>query len=455
TQGTVAPVHMVKADTPLTYDRPGVGSDNRVSNTGSLGFSEATKVGAYDCRPLASDATKPIRTDIGTVDFSAGEYYIFFDIDSAAGKENSECWNYKSNLNQLFLLSGIELTPVEPTADELEAAQEAYDAIVNEDGNPAVETKPTTGSKSFVKILSSKGEEPLYNKEHTAGDTITYTATGDDFLYWTQGMGECKTVISEDAALSIEAEKGAMYIYAVYAKDADTTEVVFYNGNKAEISRKSYAGGATIEMETLPSMAGFKDAASAWICVEDGREYTAENPATASGKLMRFVAKYPDVADETFTVTAVNGTADKVTVTYGETVTVTAPLRKGNSGIELFNYWEKDGEIVSFDESYSFRVYKDTTVTAVYKEYQPLTESVRKIILGERLVGGETAVIAEFINVTGAVEKGIMFGGTSLDDATHKVAMKGTDNFFSVIHNVSGAAKGYAILSDGSVIYSE
>ncbi len=455
--GSITEVYLVDASgLEFKYEKGNGKSLSDIGNLDSLLVNDAY-IGTHDSGNIATSETMPAVNKIGTKEIEAGEYYLVFNYNANSYNLNNKCWYRNQSgtyyFRQMFLLSGIQLTLVEDT--EQAAAQEVYDAIVNEDGNPAEPETLATGSKSFVKILSSKGKEPLYNKEHTAGDTITYTATGDDFLYWAQGIDAYRTAISDNPKLSIKAEKGAMYIYAVYAKDSDTTEVVFYNGNKAEISRKSYADGATIEMETLPSMAGFKDAASAWICVEDGKEYTAENPATASGKLMRFVAKYPDVADETFNVTAVNGTADKATVTYGETVTVTAPLRKNNTSTLLFNYWEKDGEIVSFDESYSFRVYKDTTVTAVYKEYQPLAESVRKIILGTRTVGNEAAVVAEFINVTDVVEKGIMFGGTSLDDATHKVAMKGTDNFFSVIHDVSGAAKGYAILSDGSVIYSE
>lgn len=443
---------------PATFD-----IDNAITAAASykhIGWHNSTKVSALG-EGTGIERTIPVDqynsmepvTGEGNVIIdvpTSGKYCVFLTVDPESQTRNSKK-NGTSGAYQFFLFYGVALTPVEDT--EQATAQEAYEDIVNEDGNPATEATLTTGNKSFVKILSAKDEEVLYNKEHTAGDTITYTASGDDFLYWAQGMGEYKTVISDNPELSIKAEKGAMYIYAVYAKDENTTEVIFYNGNKAEISRKSYENGAAIKMEALPSMAGFKDAASAWTCFEDGKEYTTENPATASGKIMRFVAKYPNTADETFTVTATNGTADKTTATYGEMVTVTAPLRKDNT--LLFNYWTKDGEIVSFNQSYSFRVYKDTTVTAVYKEYKPLAESVRKIILGTRTVGTETAVIAEFINVTDVVEKGIMFGGTSLDDATHKVAMKGTDNFFSVIDDVTGDAKGYAILENGSVIYSK
>ena len=121
---------------------------------------------------------------------------------------------------------------------------------------------------------------------------------------------------------------------------------------------------------------------------------------------------------------------------------------------KYFNYWQKEGEIVSFDLSYSFKPYKDTTVTAVYNDNLPVADTIRKIIIGTRSVGSETAAVAEFIGISDAVEKGILFG-TNLDDATHKISMKTDGNTFSVINDVAASAIGYAILSNGNAIYSK
>ncbi len=70
-------------------------------------------------------------------------------------------------------------------------------------------------------------------------------------------------------------------------------------------------------------------------------------------------------------------------------------------------------------------------------------------------MGEESAVMAEFILPdTNVVEKGILFG-TDLDHATHRAAMSGNGNYFSIIDDVTEAPVGYAVLSDGSVIYSK
>ncbi|MBQ6698090.1 MAG: InlB B-repeat-containing protein [Oscillospiraceae bacterium] len=456
-EGAVPTVHMVKItdETPdLKFDKD---TTNNLTNVGALGFSESTVIGYYDSGKLAennttiTDPVAPVSTDVGEVELDAGEYYVLFDLDSKA-KERNDKSVLKSGSTvcyQLFLLSGIELTPV---------ADEEDDTDVVDPGNAPEET-PETGTTSYVKFLCGADGSTLDTEEAAAGSAIEYTApdkTGYTFLYWAQGIGEYKKIVSYDAELSLKAEKGAMWLTAVYSDNSlAKTEVVFYNANGDEISRSQYEEDSVIDLEDLPSMAGFGEAAG-WTLDTDGETYTAEDKIKASGKLMRFVAEYADAPSERFDITvvdgtAVNGIADDGKAVYGETVTVTAESIKDT---KYFNYWQKDGEIVSFDLSYSFKPYKDTTVTAVYNDNLPVADTIRKIIIGTRPVGLETAAVAEFIGISDAVEKGILFG-TNLDDATHKISMKTDGDTFSVINDVAASAIGYAILSNGNAIYSK
>ncbi len=454
-EGAVPTVHMVKItdETPdLKFDKD---TTNNLTNVGALGFSADTAIGSYDSGKLAennttiTDPVTPVRTDVGKVELDAGEYYVLFDLDSAA-KNANDAAAVKSGTNyQLFLLSAIELTPV---------ADEDDDTDVVDPGNAPEET-PETGTTSYVKFLCGADGSTLDTEEAAAGSAIEYTApdkTGYTFLYWAQGIGEYKKIVSYDAELSLKAEKGAMWLTAVYSDNSlAKTEVVFYNANGDEISRSQYEEDSVIDLEDLPSMAGFGEAAG-WTLDTDGETYTAEDKIKASGKLMRFVAEYADEPSERFDITvvdgtAVNGIADDGKAVYGETVTVTAESTKDT---KYFNYWQKDGEIVSFDLSYSFKPYKDTIVTAVYNDNLPVADTIRKIIIGTRSVGSETAAVAEFIGISDAVEKGILFG-TNLDDATHKISMKTDGDTFSVINDVAASAIGYAILSNGNAIYSK
>ncbi|MGI6710672.1 MAG: Ig-like domain-containing protein [Bacilli bacterium] len=60
-----------------------------------------------------------------------------------------------------------------------------------------------------------------------------------------------------------------------------------------------------------------------------------------------------------YTITIQNGTVPSVTAAYDSTITVTA------NSFSTFSYWMRNGEIVSYDLSYTFSVYGDETVTAV------------------------------------------------------------------------------------------
>ena len=462
-KGAMAKVHLVDADDveylvsqglPFKYTAKGVISDT--SNLDSLIADDKAMIGYYDSSKITTDRSSPVVTTLDKkVTLEKGEYYLVFDVDGDAFEAQPKAWGRKIgstyNYYQTFLLSGIQLTPVDET--DYDSVNDAYNSIVNVNPGNATEEKPAN-TTSNVQILCGVDKSVLDTKEVAAGTGITYTAPvkeGYTFLYWAQGIGEYKKIVSYDAKLSIKAEKGPMWLTAVYSDNsAAKTDVVFYNANGDEISRNQYEEDSVITLEVLPSMAGF-ETAKGWTLDTDGKTYTAEDEVRASGRLMRFVAEYADAPSESFDITVVGGTADNAAPVYGDTVTVTATPR---NGAKLFNYWQKDGEIVSFDLSYSFKAYKDTTVTAVYNDYLPAADTIRKIIIGTRPVGLETAAVAEFIGISDAVEKGILFG-TNLDDATHKVSMKTEGDTFSVIDDVAASAIGYAILSNGNAIYSK
>lgn len=433
--------------------------ENSTTHAFSAYLTDANRLGVYNSNVFATDSNTPAVTKFDkTVDLAAGQYYLLFDLDSESYQQSQNYWDRNGYYQQCFTLSGIQLTPVD--TNDYEGVQSAYDAIVKVDPENAEEVA-LASTTSNVKVLCGADGSVLYTGDVNAGEEITHTAPKKDgatFLYWAQGLGEYKKIVSYNETLSVKAEKGPMWLTAVYADNAATqTEVVFYDANGDEISRSRYDEGVAITLAELPSMAGF-ETAYGWTLDTDGTTYALTDEVKASGKLMRFVAAYPEGASESFDITVVGGSADKATAIYGETVTVSATAREGLAsggfGAKLFNYWMKDGEIVSFDLYYSFKVWKDTTVTAVYNNYTPLADAVRKIILGTRAVGDETAVVAEFIGITDAVEKGILFG-TNIDNATHKVSMKTDGDTFSVIDNVTGDAVGYAILQNGSVIYSK
>ncbi|MBQ7118816.1 MAG: hypothetical protein IJO09_01245 [Oscillospiraceae bacterium] len=148
---------------------------------------------------------------------------------------------------------------------------------------------------------------------------------------------------------------------------------------------------------------------------------------------MIFVAKYSDTTN----VVKVNE-ADK---SYGELVTFTAEDVEG----KVFKGWKKDGEIVSVSKTYSFYAYKDCTVEPIYADEEAnFTGKFIKIIIDTFTSGDATSIMAEFIGLDHAVEKGIIVNGT------RKIPMKTDSTQFTVEADVDGTYEGYAIVKDGT-----
>lgn len=88
-------------------------------------------------------------------------------------------------------------------------------------------------------------------------------------------------------------------------------------------------------------------------------------------------------------------------------------------------------------------------MTAVYGDKAPTyVGDTMRIIIDKLIVEGTTdeAVMAEFVGLERAVEKGIMLG-------TKKYAMSSKDNQFTIINDDNETEiKGYAILANGTLI---
>lgn len=300
-----------------------------------------------------------------------------------------------------------------------EDLQTAFDAEpVEEEGYIAPSVTGITGDGI---IEADKNTDGSYNL--TAPDADTE----NKFLYWAMGMGTNKRIVSFDAILRnyVPEGNGVNYLVPVYENDVDTTVAEYYNRNGQRIATGEVGG----EKPALPSMAGY-GAAKEWINVTGTNFWYAE---------------YEKATPDDVTVT-VDGKED--TVAYGTLITCTADEEKDN-----FKCWTKKGanettpEIVSVDKTYTFYAWEDCTVTAVYEQNYPLATAM-KIIIDCFEVNSETGIMAEFVGITNAVEKGILF--TDTEGTERKIAMTTTDNQFTVIADKPGTYVGYAILKDGN-----
>ena len=321
---------------------------------------------------------------------------------------------YAESKDGLVKSNEVTVTVTAPAAPEDD--EELSDAF-------EVTEAPATGyvESTVTGLTDDSTIEAEKNSDGTFTLTAPETKENAKFLYWAKGMTNAKKIVSFDSELSnyMPEEDGKNYLIAVYEDDvSDTAE--YYNANGQRI--------ATVNEPALPSMAGYGKA-TGWAKYGETNIYVAEY----AGKTQ------PD----NVTVT-VDG--NEQTVPYGTKITCTADSTKEN-----FKCWTKSGingktEIVSTSKTYSFNAWEDCTVTAIYEEHT-YTGSTHKIILDTFTAGDVTAIMAEFIGLSDAVEKGIMYNGT-------KIAMTKPGNQFTVTADEGGTFKGYAIIGNATDGYT-
>ena len=105
---------------------------------------------------------------------------------------------------------------------------------------------------------------------------------------------------------------------------------------------------------------------------------------------------------------------------YNQVATVTAP---GNMGVDVFQYWMKDGVIASLDQTYSFTMVDETVVEAVYEPVDTFSPNDLFISVSHpyEIIPGQQSVIGQFNLPDGheMVEYGILTsnypGGITFD----------------------------------------
>ena len=401
-----------------------------------------------------STFVKNYAVDGFTVDVpTAGEYWVVLNACADSLILNSAV---RSDKYQYLRFSSITLTPL---PGEMGAEEAAIAAVANTmTKDIAEESEHSLSDKAVVNVLTTT----VNSTEDTTIHTVTpYTTTRgaeftveapkyDDytFLYWTKGIGADRRVVSDSESYTLTAPAGGTYLTAVYkAKDDAQTSVVFFDASGNELSRTLYDEGEAIVFPSVPSLTDHTF--EGWALA--GQTGTVES-ATATGNQMIFVAQFSEELTGKSVAVKVNGVATNYA--YGSLVEVSATERKNGNGSDVFLYWTKDNEIVSFDKNYSFLAAENCGLEAVYGAYKPsITDSLRRIIISESF--------AEFIGLDAAKEKGVLFnkngGEVSLETATHKIAIKNGGNQLKFENDLTSVASviGYAIMDDDTVIYGK
>ncbi len=271
-------------------------------------------------------------------------------------------------------------------------------------------------SKEGVDNITS---EPNGDGTHTVIAPARNKA-GKKFLYWAKGLTAQKKILlykTNELTDYLPDEKYANYLIPVYEDDISAPE--YYNANGQLIPN--------VGQNDRVTMPGYG--------TSNGWQKYGENIYVATYAL--------DKPAKNIVITTTNCTTDEDKYGYGDLVTCTP------NGTGTFKCWKKNGEIVSVDPTYTFKAWESCPVEAVYvdRNFQ-YTGSKMKIIIDSFDVDAETGVMAEFIGLSGAVEKGIMFTDEESGKKTN-IAMTTKGSQFSVIADNAGTYVGYAILRNG------
>ncbi|NLG53052.1 MAG: hypothetical protein GX541_03660, partial [Clostridiales bacterium] len=105
-----------------------------------------------------------------------------------------------------------------------------------------------------------------------------------------------------------------------------------------------------------------------------------------------FIAQYGEQESTQYNVTVSGSTQDGVSpYTYNSKVSVSAA---GAPAGQSFAYWMRDGKIISYNPSYSFYVWHDTVVEAVYLPAEDIPPALPQTIMDAPKKIGDKAVFA-------------------------------------------------------------
>ncbi len=420
------------------------------------------KLGTYKFYEKGLTGTKNTTETMGTIDVSdPGKYFVVvqlrkdegaLDFANALAPEGTTTTEYASHY--LGRVRGITLTRTALLDDEVAVDNKKEEETEVDSGNVAPEDAGVSTEVTVSALAAYLGggeisSEVISIAKTEAGEDVTLTALTDKegykFLYWAKAANNSRIVVSAEAQYTFRPVLGASNSYiAVYesenAEKEDKAE--FYDGNGQLL--ETYKENGTVP--ALPSMPGFGKA-KYWAAYGSGETLSEGDTVEVSGTKM-YVAYYEEETEASVSVT-INGEAEMAE--YGKLYELSAPSRSATDVSKVFCYWEKNGEIVSFDKNYSFYAAENCTVNAVYGDYAPEETSLRKVIFSA--ISGR--VHAEFIGLSDAVEKGIIYGSTLLD-ATHRITMKTDGNQFTFVDDVEEADyTAYAILPNGKIVYSK
>lgn len=273
-------------------------------------------------------------------------------------------------------------------------------------------------------LANGKSLKPGETLEGYAGSQVTLTVKptpttpATTFSYWLNGISS--SILSEKDTYTYTFGVTDSNIIAVFfTPDPDYHQVIVRDNSNTILLTDYYDNGAALQLPEPPELSNYDFVR--WYNMANNETVTNETKVTADMIIKAEYKKKPDKVS----LTVANGTIegyDKTSVNIEKATKVSVKANDPKTG-EYFAGWIKTGDVeqnvISKDVNYSFYIYGDTSLTAIYSAEKPeeipyvtLTDSVvrkqadntyRFVLVGKVIPYEAELIEYGFVYKTGAV----------------------------------------------------
>jgi len=225
--------------------------------------------------------------------------------------------------------------------------------------------EPTTGQDvTFTYTINKNGLETTSGEQTVdygtsiSIDSASHNETGYSFVGFIEN-DKINPNLNTSESFVITTNTDLTLFY----KDSTKTAVILMDANQDYLGIWYTNESNVLDTSTnaLPNLSNYTKPGLTTNGWTDGTTTISDLSTQAFTEDTVVYINYDDPATADLTLTVTNGSGGG-TYKFNETVTVTA------TGSGTFDYWTKDGEIVSYDESYTFTMATNHTLVAVYDQ---------------------------------------------------------------------------------------
>lgn len=229
--------------------------------------------------------------------------------------------------------------------------------------------EPTTGQDvTFTYTINKNGAETTSVEQivdygtTVSIDSGSHSESGYSFVGFIEN-GKVDPTLNTAETFRVTENTNLTLFY----KDSSETAVILMDANQDYIGVWYTDGSDLLDTTTnaLPNLSNYSKpglTVDGW--TSDGTTIISDLSTQAFISDDLVYIKYNDPTLDNLSLNITNGSADlSGPYDFNQTVTVT-----GDGSGTTFNYWLKDGEIASYDESYTFTMVTDHNLEAVYDE---------------------------------------------------------------------------------------